>query len=200
MSVQFDSALRNAILDLIESNVGTSPTLELRTGQPPANCAAADSGTLIVSIPCPSDWMAAASSGAKALTGTWQANASAASTTHPGHWRLKANGGTVKLQGAMTQSGGLSTAACATTADSTAVTAPANSIPNLSLVTGSGIPTGTYVVSGGGTTSLVLSQKATLTSGSVTLTFTGTVTVQNINIVVGQTVSVTSFDITIPHA
>jgi len=27
------------------------------TGAPPANCAAADSGTLLVEIPLPADWM-----------------------------------------------------------------------------------------------------------------------------------------------
>lgn len=75
---QFDDTLRNGILDYVETNIGTGPSLEIRSGQPPANCAASDSGTLIVSLPLPSDWMAAASSGAKALSGTWQANAAAA--------------------------------------------------------------------------------------------------------------------------
>lgn len=196
---QFDDTLRNALLDAWETNIGTGPSLEIRSGQPPANCAAADSGTLIASLTLPSDWMAAASGAAKAMAGTWQANAVAANSANPLHYRIKRSGGSVAVQGSVTQTGGIAAASCSTTAGSTAVTAPANSVPNGAIITGTGIAAGTRLVSGGGTTSWVLSQPATA-SGTVTLTATGEITLQNINLVVGQQVGFTSFTITDPHA
>lgn len=104
MAFQFSVAARNAALDAIESTIGTAPTLELRSGAAPANCAASDTGTLLASMALPSDWMAAASAGAKALLGTWQdASADAAGTV--GHFRIK-QGGTCHVQGSVTISGG----------------------------------------------------------------------------------------------
>ena len=97
MSLQFETSLRNAVLDAIESDVGTAPVLEVRTGAAPGVGAAA-SGTLLASITCPSDWMAAASSGSKAKSGTWQ-DASADASGTPGHFRLKTSGGTAKIEG-----------------------------------------------------------------------------------------------------
>lgn len=104
MALQWDTTLRNTWLDAIETALGTSPILELRSGSPPANVAAADSGTLLASITCPSDWAAAASSGSKAMSGTWQDLSADASGT-PGHFRLKTSGGTCKMQGTAGTSG-----------------------------------------------------------------------------------------------
>lgn len=93
MAVQLSVAVRNARLDAIETAVGTSPVLKIRTGAQPANCAAADSGTVLASITCPSDWAAAAGSGAKAKSGTWEdLTADAAGTA--AHFRLYASDGT----------------------------------------------------------------------------------------------------------
>ena len=44
----------------------------MRTGAPPANCAAPDTGTLLCEIALPADWMAASAAGVKAKSGTWQ--------------------------------------------------------------------------------------------------------------------------------
>ena len=104
MAFQFSTAARNASLDAIEAAIGTSPTLELRTGAAPANCAAADSGTLLASMALPSDWMAGASGGSKALSGTWQDSAADAAGT-VGHFRIK-QGGTCHIQGSVTITGG----------------------------------------------------------------------------------------------
>lgn len=105
MALQFDTALRNAWLDLYESNIGTAPVLEIRTGAQPANCAAADSGTLLRAITLPSDWMAAASGGSISKTGTWTDSSTGAAGT-AGHYRLKTSGGTCKEQGSITATGG----------------------------------------------------------------------------------------------
>lgn len=104
MAIQLSVAVRNARLDAIETAIGTSPTLEIRSGSPPANCAAADSGTVLATMVLPSDWMAAAASGAKALAGTWQ-EASADATGTAGHFRLK-QGATCHTQGTVTATGG----------------------------------------------------------------------------------------------
>ena len=104
MAVQLSVAVRNARLDSIESTTGTSPTLEIRTGAQPANCAAGDSGTLLASMTLPSDWMNAASGGTKTLAGTWQdLNADAGGTA--GHFRIK-QGATCHMQGNVTATGG----------------------------------------------------------------------------------------------
>jgi hypothetical protein len=106
--LQFSVALRNARLDILEATVGTVPKLQIRSGAAPANCAAADSGTLLCEITLPSDWMSDAASGAKAKTGTWSGtgDAGAGAGTNAGHFRIKSSGGTVHLQGDVTATGG----------------------------------------------------------------------------------------------
>ena len=100
MAFQFSTTVRNAWLDAIESTIGTSVTLEIRSGAAPANCAAADSGTVLATITLPADWMAAASGGSKALAGTWQ-DASADATGTAGHFRVKV-GAVCHIQGSVT--------------------------------------------------------------------------------------------------
>ena len=104
MAFQFSVTVRNALLDSIETTISTAPTLEIRSGAAPANCAAADSGTVLATMTLPSDWMAAASAGAKALAGSWQ-DASADATGTAGHFRIKA-GATCHIQGTVTATGG----------------------------------------------------------------------------------------------
>ncbi len=106
MALQYSVTVRNAQLDAVETAVGTAPLLRIYSGSAPANCAAAASGTLLAEMTLPSDWMAAASSGSKALAGTWQdASANAAGTA--GHFRLYDSGGsTCHAQGTVTATGG----------------------------------------------------------------------------------------------
>jgi hypothetical protein len=105
MALQLSVAVRNARLDSLETTIGTTPTLEIRTGAPPADCAAADSGTLLASMALPSpDWMANASGGTKAKTGTWSDPAADAAGT-AAHFRIKA-GATCHLQGTVTATAG----------------------------------------------------------------------------------------------
>lgn len=104
MAIQLSTTVRNARLDTIETTISTAPTLEIRTGAQPANCAAADSGTVLATMTLPSDWMAAASSGAKALSGSWN-DASADATGTAAHFRIK-QGATCHMQGSVTATGG----------------------------------------------------------------------------------------------
>lgn len=106
MSVQLSVAVRNARLDAIETTVGTSAVLKLRSGAQPANCAAADSGTVGATINLPSDYLADAASGTKSKSGTWQ-DTSADATVTVAHWRLYASDGTTcHAQGSITLTGG----------------------------------------------------------------------------------------------
>lgn len=103
MAVQLSGSVRDARLDAIEVTIGASPTLEIRTGAAPANCAAADSGTVLATLALPSDWMAAASGGSKAKSGTWQ-DASADASGTAAHFRIKA-ASTCHMQGSVGTSG-----------------------------------------------------------------------------------------------
>lgn len=106
MTLQFSDTVRNAELDAIETAVGVSAILKIRTGAAPANCAAADTGTVLSTINLPSDWMAAASGGAKAKSGTWE-DVSADATGTAGFFRIYDSGGvTCHMQGTVTVSGG----------------------------------------------------------------------------------------------
>jgi hypothetical protein len=106
MPLQLSTAARNAMLDAIETATGTAARLELRTGAPPATCATADSGTLLISYTMASDWAASASSASKALNNL-PLTGSATGTGNAGHWRLKDNAGTTcHAQGTVTATGG----------------------------------------------------------------------------------------------
>lgn len=106
MAIQFSVGVRNARLDAIESTIGTSAVLKIRTGAAPANVATADSGTVLATCTLPSDWLAAASSGSKAKSGTWE-DTSADATGTAAHFRIYASDGTTAhIQGTVTATAG----------------------------------------------------------------------------------------------
>lgn len=106
MAVKMSVAVRNARLDAIETAIGVSAVLKIRTGAPPTNIADADSGTVLATLTLPLDWMAAAASGSKAKAGTWE-DASADASGTAGHFRLYAIDGTTQhMQGTVTATGG----------------------------------------------------------------------------------------------
>lgn len=106
MALKLSAAVRNAMLDAIETAVGINAVLKIRSGTVPADVATADAGTVLASLTLPSDWMAAASGGAKAKAGTWE-DASADATGTAAHWRLYASDGTTAhAQGTVTATGG----------------------------------------------------------------------------------------------
>jgi hypothetical protein len=106
MTLQYSVSVRNARLDAIESTISTSAVLKIRTGSPPSTCADADAGSVLATLSLPSDWMAAASSGSKAKSGTWSDLSADASGT-AGHFRIYASDGTTcHMQGTITATGG----------------------------------------------------------------------------------------------
>lgn len=108
MAVQLSVAARNARLDAIETELitGGAPHLKLRTGAQPADCATADSGTVLCDMTLPADPMAGAGSGQKAKSGTWSGTGSGGGGT-AAHFRLYKNDGTTcVMQGSVGQGSG----------------------------------------------------------------------------------------------
>lgn len=107
MAIQLSVAVRNARLDAIESTTGASAVLRVfnNAAGTPANCAAASTGVQLASATLPADWMAAAASGSKALSGTWQ-DASVDATGTALYFRIfDSTGTTCHVQGSVGTSG-----------------------------------------------------------------------------------------------
>ena len=104
MARKYSAAVRDAWNAAYEAAIGTAPVLELRTGAPPANCAAGDSGSLLASLTCPADWQGNSSGGVTAKAGTWAGTVLGAGSV--GHYRFKNSGGTCHEQGTVTITGG----------------------------------------------------------------------------------------------
>lgn len=105
MTMLFAQSTAHAMLDAIETDLGASPILYLRSGAPPATVGAADTGTLISTIAMAADAFLAASAWAKAITAALQ-DLSADNAGTLGHWRIKTSGAVTKLSGTITATGG----------------------------------------------------------------------------------------------
>src|SRR5574343_575199 len=106
MALNFSTTLRNDRLNTIETTISTAPVLRIYTGSKPTACADAATGTLLVEMTLPSDWMAAASGGSKAKSGTWE-DASANASGTAGYFRIWDSGvSTCHIQGTVTATGG----------------------------------------------------------------------------------------------
>lgn len=106
MAFKTSVAVANAMLDAFETAIGTGAVLKIRSGAPPADVAAAATGTVLATLTLPSDWMAAASARSKALTGSW-ADSAADATGTAGHFEICASNGTTRhAQGTVTATGG----------------------------------------------------------------------------------------------
>lgn len=100
MTVQLSVSARNGALDAFEVAAGATAELTIWSGAQPATCATANSGVELVTMTLPSDWMAAASTGTKAKSGTWSGTALATNTA--GHFRIyDSTGTTCHLQGSV---------------------------------------------------------------------------------------------------
>ncbi len=104
MASQLSVAVRNAMLDAIETAIGASAKLQYRTGAPPVDCAASATGTLLAEFTLAADWAAVASGGVKSFNPVTTVVAVASGTV--GHFRLLSSGGTCHYQGTVTATGG----------------------------------------------------------------------------------------------
>lgn len=92
-NLQFSVATRTARVTAIETTVGTSPILTIRTGTQPATCATANSGTVVATITLASDW-ATETSGVLTFSNTPLTDSSADNTGTAAHFRLHDSAGT----------------------------------------------------------------------------------------------------------
>ena len=109
MAIQYSVSLRNAQLDAIETVIGTAPLLRIYSGSIPSLPATAASGTLLCTITLPSDWLGAAGSGTKSLSGTWSGTGAAAASTgtNAGYFRILDSGAAAThIQGTITATAG----------------------------------------------------------------------------------------------
>ncbi len=104
--LQLSTAVQNARLDAIETQIGTAAVMKIYSGAVPANCGSARTGTVLATLNLPSDWMLAASGGSKAMSGSW-ADSSADAAGTAGYFTIFASDGTtVGAQGDVTATGG----------------------------------------------------------------------------------------------
>lgn len=181
MAMAFSVAARNGALDAVEVAVGASAILKIRTGAKPADCAAADAGTVLAAATLPSDWMAAASSASKAKSGTWQ-DASADASGFGRHFRLYANDGTTcHIQGLVSQTWTISTVY--------ATGQQVHNGGNVYLCTTGGTSAGSGGPTGTGTG---------ITDGACVWDYVGTqdMALDNTSITAGQQVTITAFTLT----
>jgi hypothetical protein len=200
LSYQLSTAVRNARLDTVESTIGTSAQLKVRTGAPPANCAAADTGTVLASMTLPADWMAAAAAGSKALSGTWQ-DASADATGTAGHFRIYDSAGTTcHVQGTAGTNVVLTTSALTAANGNVLTFAATTGVVAGMNVSGTGVVAGSTVAAVTGTTvTLSMTSTAGVASGA-SITFSYDMSLDNASIAAGQSVTVASFNLTDANA
>lgn len=200
MTKQYSTSVRNALLDSYISAVGSAPTLKFISGSAPANCAAAETGTVGLSMTLPSTWQAAASGGQTLLAGSWTGTGLAAVTV--GYYRFY-QGATCHEQGLITQAFMLTTSS-STAANSNALNfASAAGVVAGRSVYFSGAPSGLTVLGvSGGTVTLSAGIPAGVSSGTAIYfgTLTGDLWMSNPAISVGVTYSVTTRTLTAPGA
>lgn len=105
--MQLSVAARNAVLDALETAIGTSAVIKIRSGAVPASCATADAGTVLSEMLLPPDWLDDAVSGSKSKGANVFEDTNADATGTAGHFRIYAsNGTTCHAQGTITVTGG----------------------------------------------------------------------------------------------
>ena len=108
MAIQYNISLINDRLNLLNTDAGNSALFRIYSGAMPAACVTAASGTKLSEDVIPvatGAWMAGASAGAAAKTGTWTLNGIAAGTA--GYFRILDSGAVAcYMQGTVTATGG----------------------------------------------------------------------------------------------
>lgn len=108
MTLKFSEAVRDLKAIAYEEAIGPAPIFQIRTGAPPANCAAADTGTILAEINLPSDWLTAPDDGMVEKSGTWTGVGIAAGTA--GHFRIRSTLSDIlnecMMQGTLSEPGG----------------------------------------------------------------------------------------------
>ncbi|MDE2100279.1 MAG: hypothetical protein KGL39_23715 [Patescibacteria group bacterium] len=86
MALQYSTTHRTNAMSDIATQVGTSGVLKIFTGTAPANCATADTGTLLATLTCNATQFGTATSGV--LTASAITSATASGTGTAGYFRI----------------------------------------------------------------------------------------------------------------
>lgn len=195
MSTQTAVADRDVYVNSIGAALANG-TIEIRSGAPPANCAASDTGTLGVSIPLGATPFTT-SSGTGQLVMTASHNAAATNPITAGHGRAKTSGGVTRLQG---------TAGQASTAVTSALTAVNGDvltfsvIPPLAVVgarlSGTGIPANCLVLALVGATIVMSKASSAGVASGATVTIDFDFNIDNPTMVATQNVIISTLTYT----
>jgi hypothetical protein len=192
MPVQNSATVRTSQAEALRTALGSNFSIELRTGPPPANPAAADTGTLLATYI--SQNFAAAAGGSVAMSGLPATVAAAANGT-VGHFRFKA-AGTCHHQGTAGQSVGLNTNAVTAAGGATLNFASTAGVQLGMEVSGTGVPPGATVVA---VTSTVVTLSIASSAGvasAASITFRHDLTIDNALLVAAQNVTLNSYSFT----
>lgn len=200
----YDVDVRNAWISAFIATIGAAPTLKIRTGPKPTSCAAARTGTILVSMTLPSTWQAAPSNGVSNLSGTWSGTASAAGDA--GHFEMYPAGSPteVKYQGVITKAFPLTTTATAAINTNVLTFTSASAATIGDSVSAAGIPSGTTVVDKSSTTVTLSNVLTTAIASGTDVYFgdasSGALWLSSLTIANVSTVTVTRHRITAPGA
>lgn len=199
MTVQNSTAVNNGRLDAIETVISTAPLLRFYTGAMPATPATAASGTLLDSQALPSDWLAAASAGAKSKAGTWTGTYDAAGTV--GYYRIyDSAGSTCHEQGTVTQQYVIATNALTAANGNVLNFASTTGVAVGMNITGTGVAVGATVVAFTGTTVTMSHTTTAGVANAASITFGGDMTMDNVVAAVSQAWTVNSYTRTAGNA
>jgi hypothetical protein len=96
MALKMSAAVRNAMLDAITTQVGTTAKLRIYSGTRPANVAASITGTLLAELTCNATFAPSASGGVLTLNSI-TSDSSADATGTATHFRLWNSAGSVAM-------------------------------------------------------------------------------------------------------
>ncbi len=102
MALTVSAAATQAMGVALASDIGAGAIVEIRSGAKPATPETAASGTLLVSLPISGSF----TSTAGVLTAADPGAVTPAAAGTAGHFRIKTSGGTAKLDGTVTATGG----------------------------------------------------------------------------------------------
>lgn len=200
MAVSNSVTVKNAKLDQEETTIGTSPVLRLYNGAIPATADTALSGnTLLAQGTLPSDWMAAASAGSKAKSGSWTltGQSGAGAGTASTFYRLfESTGTTCHKQGSTGASVAIATNALTAANGNVLNFASTTGVAVGQAISGTGIPVNAVVLAFNGTTVTMSVASTAGVANAASITFGYDMVLDNNNIANAQSLSVSTFTIT----
>ena len=185
----------------LNTDIGASAVIKVFSGSAPANCAAADTGTLLATFAGNAGGFGTASAGvltASAVASTTGA-AGAGTGTNAGYFRIYPTAATTTndvVQGTVFPSVALVTNALTVANGNVLNFAATTGVVVGMTAIGTGYPVGATVISVTGTTVTLSAVSTAGVASGTTITFGGDMTMVNTSIASGQTVNFTSLTVT----